>query len=59
MIIFHRSDIKNLIVRGIDGINPYEKKNISVDYVRKNYPNLVIRGVLTSLIYFPMELLNR
>ena len=37
----------------IDGINPCEKRNNSIDYVRKNYPNLVIWGGIDQFELLP------
>ena len=34
--------MQELVDCGIDGINPCEKMNLEVEYVRSNYPSLVI-----------------
>jgi len=57
-VIYHsEGDLKllmdDLIECGIDGINPCEKKNISVDYVRNNYPKLVIWGGIDQFELLP------
>ena len=48
-VIFHsEGDLKpimdDLIACGIDGVNPLEPANLSLEYTRKHYPNLVLWG---------------
>lgn len=43
----------DLVKCEIDGINPCEKKNISLEYVRSHYPNLVIWGGIDSFKLLP------
>lgn len=57
-VIYHsEGDLKllmdDLLACGIDGINPCEKRNISVDYVRKHYPKLVIWGGIDQFELLP------
>ena len=42
-----------LVSCGIDGINPCEKINISIDYVRKNFPGLLIWGGIDQFELLP------
>jgi hypothetical protein len=48
-VIFHsEGNIKkvmdDLVACEVDGVNPLEPENISLEYARKNYPNLVLWG---------------
>ena len=43
----------DLIKCGIDGINPCEKRNMSLEYVRSHYPSLVIWGGIDSFDLIP------
>lgn len=57
-VIYHsEGDLKtlmdDLVSCGIDGINPCEKKNMSAEYVRNNYPNLVIWGGIDQFELLP------
>ncbi|UCB44471.1 MAG: hypothetical protein JSV25_09615 [Spirochaetota bacterium] len=48
-VIFHsegnlKKVMEDLVSCGIDGINPLEPNNVSLEYVRKNFPDLVLWG---------------
>jgi hypothetical protein len=48
-VIYHsegnlKKVMEDLVACGIDGINPLEPENISLEYTRKNYPGLVLWG---------------
>ncbi|HEB31920.1 MAG TPA: hypothetical protein ENI15_13765 [Spirochaetes bacterium] len=57
-VIFHsegnlKKVMDDLITCGIDGINPLEPENISLEYVRKNYPKLVLWGGIDDKTLLP------
>jgi uroporphyrinogen decarboxylase len=57
-VIFHSEGnlkllIDDIVRCGIDGINPCEKRNMSVDFVRKNYPELLIWGGIDQFELLP------
>jgi len=57
-VIYHsEGDLKpimdNLVKCEIDGINPCEKRNMSIEYVRSHYPKLIIWGGIDSFELLP------
>ena len=57
-VIYHsegnlKKVMQDLVACGIDGINPLEPENISLEYTRKNYPGLVLWGGLDDKNLLP------